>query len=335
VKVLLTGGTGFLGKNVARQLVAAGHDVRLLARASSDLGRLPTTNVEIVRGDVTDAAAFTAAAAGCAAVLHMAAVVKMWTPDRSEFDRVNVGGVKNALAASRAAGARLVYTSSFIAVGPTGPAPVDESHVHDLRVFRNDYERTKALADALAREAAASGQDVVLLYPGVVYGPGELTEANIVVKMIRDHLTGRLPALVGPGDRLWSYAFADDVARAHVSALERGRAGQRYFLCGENVSLNDFFARLETLTGAPAPRRHIPYGIAAGIGRLMHLWAELTGATPELTHEVVNVFREHWAYQSGKATAELAYRPTPLLDGLRATLDWLRERKLVPVQAAS
>ena len=329
MKVLLTGGTGFLGKNVARRLAAAGHEVRLLARASSNLSELPP-GVEIVRGDVVDAAAFAAAAQGCGAVVHMAALVKMWVPDADEFDRVNVGGLRNALAAARQAGARLVYTSSFIAVGPAGPEPVDESRVHDLKSFRNHYERTKALADVLAREAAAAGQDVVILYPGVVYGPGELTEANLVVKMVRDHLQGRLPALVGPGDRLWSYTFADDVAAAHVTALERGRAGERYFLCGENASLTDFFRRLEALTGVPAPRRHIPFAVAALLGRALYLWAELTGAPPELTQDVVAVFREHWAYQSGKAESELGYRCRPLADGLQKTVEWLRASQLVP-----
>jgi len=100
------------------------------------------------------------------------------------------------------------------------------------------------------------------------------------------------------------------------------------------VSLTDLFARLETLTGVPAPRRHIPYAVAATVGRLLHLWAELTGAVPELTHEVVNVFREHWAYDSAKAVAELEYRPTPLGDGLRTTLAWLHERALVPARAS-
>jgi nucleoside-diphosphate-sugar epimerase len=334
LKVFLTGGTGFLGKNVARRLVAAGHQLRLLARAGSDVSQLPP-GAEIVRGDVTDAGTLERGAEGCGALLHMAALVKVWVPDASEFDRVNVGGLQNALAAARHAGARLVYTSSFIAVGPTGPEPADESQVHDLRAFRNHYERTKALADVAAREAAAAGQDVGLLYPGVVYGPGELTEANIVVKMIRDHLTGRLPALVGPGDRLWSYAFADDVAGAHVAALQCGRAGERYFLGGENVTLTDLFARLERLTGVRAPRRHIPYGVASVLGRALHAWAELTGATPELTHDVVAVFREHWAYQSRKAEAELGYRRTALDDGLAQTLEWLRARDLVPAGCAS
>jgi farnesol dehydrogenase len=322
--VLLTGGTGFLGKSVARALVARGHTLRLLVRPASDRAGLPEA-AELVEGDVTDAGAYARAAAGCEAVLHAAALVKMWVPDRGRFDAVNVGGLRHALAAAASAGARLVYTSSFIAIGPAGPVPADESRVHPGG-FRNDYERTKAAADALAREAAAAGRDVVLLYPGVIYGPGDLTDGNLVVKMVADHLNGRLPGVVGPGDRLWSYAFVEDVAAGHVAALERGRAGERYFLCGDNVSMNDLFETLAQLTGVAPPRLHLPYGVASLVGRAQHLWAELTGQPPQLTHEVVGVFREHWAYASGKAERELGYRWRSLGEGLRETVAWLRER---------
>jgi farnesol dehydrogenase len=322
--VLLTGGTGFLGKNVARRLHAAGHTLRLIAREHSDLSGLPEP-VEVVRGDVTDLASLEGAARGCSAVFHMAALVKMWVPERERFDQVNVGGLRNVLAAARGAGARLVYTSSFIAIGPAGPEPVDERRVHPGGRYRNDYERTKALADGIARDAAAAGQDVVMLYPGVVYGPGDMTDGNLVVKMVADHLCGRFPGIIGPGDRVWSYAFVDDVAAGHVAALERGRSGERYFLCGPNVSMNELFACLHEVAGAPVPRRHIPYAAASALGWALYAWAELTGHDPLLTHEVVNVFREHWAYASTKAESELGYRPTALAEGLRRTVAWLRE----------
>lgn len=323
MRVLLTGGTGFLGKHVARALAERGHALRLLARGTSDLSGLPA-DVEIARGDVTDADSLKHAAAGCQAVMHMAALVKMWVPERERFEATNVGGFRNALAAARAAGARLVYTSSFIAVGPAGPEPADEARLHPGDRYRNAYERTKALADAEARQAAVEGTDVVMLYPGVVYGPGDLTDGNLVVKMAVDHVRGQFPGIVGPGDKLWSYAYVDDVARGHVAALEQGRAGERYFLCGENVSMNDFFAVLQRVTGVAAPRRHIPYAAASMLGYALYLWAELTGHPPLLTHEVVNVFREHWAYTSAKAERELAYAPTPLEEGLRRTFAWLR-----------
>lgn len=325
MKVLLTGGTGYLGKIVAGALAAHGHQLRLLARGSSNLAGLPR-EAEIVRGDVTDRDSMLRAAEGCGAVMHMAALVKMWVPDRRVFDDVNVQGVRHALEAARAAGARLVYTSSFIAVGPTGAQPADESRVHPGNGFRNDYERTKALADALAREAAAAGQDVVMVYPGVVYGPGDLTDGNLVATLVRDHMTGRFPGIVGPGDRLWSYAFAEDVAAGQAAALEKGRAGERYFLGGENVDMNGFFARLQQVSGLAPPKRHLPYGAAWAVGYGMYLWAELTGLPPRLTHREVNVFREHWALSSAKAERELGYRPRPLVEGLAPTVEWLRAR---------
>jgi len=322
MKVLLTGGTGFLGKNVARALHGRGHDLRVLARVDSNLAGLPPH--EVARGDVRDEAALRRAAEGCQAVVHMAALVKMWVPDREEFDRVNVEGLRHVLAAAEAAGARLVYTSSFMAIGPTGPEPADESRVHAGHSFRNDYERTKAGADVLAREAAAAGRDVVLLYPGVVYGPGDRTEGNIVVNMIADHLRGAFPGVIGPGDRFWSYAYVDDVAAGHAAALERGRAGERYLLAGDNVTMNGLFDILAEVAGVPAPRRHIPYTAAAALGWMLYAWAELTGRPPLLTHEVVGVFREHWAYASAKAERDLGYHVTPLREGLQRTLAWLR-----------
>jgi farnesol dehydrogenase len=252
--------------------------------------------------------------------------VKVWVPDPERFRAVNVGGLRNALTAASSVGARLVYTSSFIAIGPAGPDPADESRVHPMTGIRNLYERTKAEADVIAREAAAAGQDLVILYPGVVYGPGDMTEGNLVARLVSDHLRGRLPALVGPGNRLWSYSYVTDVADGHALALEKGKRGERYFLCGENATLTQLFALVQEMTGAAPPRWHLPYGVASALGRGMWIWAELTGLAPQMTQGEVGVFREHWAYSSAKAERELGYRSRPLREGLRATLDWLREK---------
>jgi farnesol dehydrogenase len=322
VKVLLTGGTGYLGRVVTRTLLEAGHEVRLLVRGGPRAGL--DERAEVMAGDVTDAAAFRAAAEGRDAILHMAALVKSWVPEREEFDRINLGGVRNAIDAARATGAKLLYTSSFIAVGPTTEEAADESRVHPGHGYRNDYERTKALADVLAREAG----DVVILYPGVVYGPGELTDGNIVAKIVQQHLRGQFPGLFGAGDRQWSYAYVDDVAAGHLAALERGRPGERYFLCGDNATMVRFFQVLEEVSGALAPARRIPYGVGKAIGWAMVLWAELTGHPPRLAPGDVDVFREHWAFSSRKAETQLGYRARPLNEGLAETVAWLRREQL-------
>jgi NAD+-dependent farnesol dehydrogenase len=323
VKVLVTGGTGFLGRTVARRLAARGHTLRLLTRRATNLAGLPD-DTEAAIGDVTDAASFARAAEGCGAVLHLAALVKLWVPDPERFEATNVGGIKNALAASKAAGARLVYTSSFIALGPSGSGVLDASRPHPGPPYRNAYERTKALADAEARAAALSGDDVVILYPGVVYGPGEMTEGNLIARMVADHLNGRLPGLVGPGDRRWSYAFVEDVAEGHALALEKGRAGDRFVLGGENTTLSRFFELLQEISGTAPPRRRIPYAVASAVGRAQWLWAELTGHPPQLTHSEVAVFEQEWACDSARAMSELGYEWRPLAEGLRETVRWLR-----------
>jgi len=323
MKVLLTGATGFLGRAVARRLVAHGHALRVLARPTSRLADLPE-GIETAIGDVTDAASFVRAAEGCSAVMHLAALVKVWVPEPERFEATNVGGLRNALAAARAAGGRLVYTSSFIALGPSGEGAHDAALPHPGPPFRNPYERTKATADAAARAAADSGDDVVILYPGVVYGPGDMTEANIVARMIADHLNGRLPGLVGPGDRRWSYSFVEDVAEGHALALEKGRPGDRFVLGGENATLARVFDLVREITGKAPPRLRIPYPLASAVGRAQWLWAELTGHPPQLTHGEVFVFREEWACDSARAARELGYEWRPLAEGLRETIRWLR-----------
>jgi farnesol dehydrogenase len=229
-----------------------------------------------------------------------------------------------------------VYTSSFIALGPSGEGALDASRPHPGPPYRNAYERTKALADAAARAAAASGDDVVILYPGVVYGPGEMTEGNLIARMVADHLNGRLPGLVGPGDRRWSYAFVEDVAEGHALALEKGRAGDRFVLGGENATLLRFFELLQEISGTAPPRRRIPYAIASAVGRAQWLWAELTGHPPQLTHSEVAVFEQEWACDSARAVSELGYEWRPLAEGLRETVRWLRATGQVtaPVSAS-
>ena len=321
MKVLVTGGAGFLGGNVVSSLLGAGHEAVLLVRGGRRPG-LPDA-ATVVDGDVRDAETFKRAAEGCAAIIHAAAMVKIWSARREDFDDVNLGGIRNAIAAARAHNIRLVYTSSFMAVGPTPESGVDEAQSHPGPPFHNDYERTKALADELARAYAQEGGDIVILYPGVVYGPGELTDGNIIVKMIADQMNGRLPGIVGPGDRLWSYAFVEDVARAHVAALERGRKGERYLLAGDNATLTQVFAAASARAGRDLSPRKLPYGLSRLVGRAMWFWADLTGKMPDLTHQAVGIFEKHWAYRSDKAIRELGYRVRPLAEGIADTVDWL------------
>ena len=327
MKVLVTGGTGFLGRRIVSEL-APRHEVRLLVRPTASRERFPA-GVEFAPGDATDRASLTQAATGCDAVIHAAALVKILAPP-AEFDRINVGGIENVLRASEDAGTvgKVVYVSSFIALGPTEGGPggmLDETAGVGDRVWINDYERTKALADRRARKAIEEGAPVNVVYPGVIYGPGEMTEGNIVVHHVLDLIHKRLPGLIGLPTRRWNYVFVDDVARGVGLALEKGPAGGRYVLGGENVALGDFYALVERLAGVPVPKRRIPDGIAKAAGAVQKALARITGGTPKLTPDLVEIYRHDWAYRSDRAERELGYAPRTFEKGLGETLAWLKE----------
>jgi farnesol dehydrogenase len=327
MKILVTGGTGFLGRRIVSDL-AERHDLRLLVRGGSSRDRFPA-NVEFAAGDVTDRLSLVRAMDGCQAVIHAAALVKILAPS-VQFDRINLGGLENVLATAEQAGTieRVVYVSSFIALGPTENGPggmLDESAEVGDRVWINDYERTKALADRRARKAIADGAPLIVVYPGVIYGPGEMTEGNIVVRHILDLVHGRLPALLGKPERRWNYVNVADVARGVALALEKAQPGSRYMLGGENVVQSDFYALVGRLTGAKIPKMRLPDGVAKAAGALQKTWARLRGTTPQLTPDLVDIYKHDWAYRSDRAAAEIGYTWRTLEQGLTETVAWLKE----------
>ena len=306
MKVLVTGGTGYVGRAAVAALAAAGHELTIFGRTASR-SALPGT---LVDGDVRDAAAVERAAAGCDAIAHAAALVSIWRRRSQDFDDVNVGGLRNVIeAARRSRIGRILYTSSFLALPPRD---------RDSPIAANDYQRTKVIADQLADRAIADGAPIVRVYPGVIYGPGSLTEGNLVGRLIADHLRGRLPGVIGP-ERRWSYAYVEDVAAGHAAALARGAIGGRYALGGENATQYQLFDIVSGLTGRPRPRR-IPFPIADALGALEEARVALLGGTPLVTRGAVEIFRHDWSLDSTASRAALGYTITPLAEGIRRTV---------------
>ena len=306
MRVLVTGGTGYLGAAIVRQLTARGHQPVVFARHASAAG-LPGVPID---GDIRDLPSLRSAADGVEAIIHSAAIVRIWHPRPVEFHEVNVAGLHNVLDTTRALGIRrLVYTSSFLALPPFGTqTPLDT----------NDYQRTKRDAREVALAAARGGTPVVTLYPGVIYGPGAATEGNLVGRLLRDHLAGRLPGVIG-ADRQWSYAYVDDVARAHVTAAESLQASGEYVLGGENRPQMRLFEIAQQLTGVKLPRR-IPPFIAYGAASLEEARSRILGTSPLLTRGAVTIFLHDWRLDSSRSVRELGYRITSLEDGIRAVL---------------
>lgn len=307
MRVLVTGGTGYLGAAVVRTLHARGHGPVVFARHASSAG-LPGVPHD---GDVRDRDAVRRAADRVDAVIHLAALVSVWRPRRQDFDDVNVGGLHTVLDVARGAGIRrIVYTSSFLALPPSRGS---------CNPAANDYQRTKMQALRIARAGASEGLPIVIIFPGVVYGPGPRTEGNLVGRLIYDHLQGRLPGLIG-ADNIWSYTFVDDVAAAHVAAVEREHVRGEFMAGGENAPQMRVFEIVREITGRALPRQ-IPPAAATAVGAVYEGAARLFGRPPLLTRGIVNIFQCDWSMDSRRIVRELNYRITPLEKGLRTMLE--------------
>ncbi|MBZ0257466.1 NAD-dependent epimerase/dehydratase family protein [bacterium] len=323
MKVLLTGVTGYLGEAIAREGVSRGHEVRGLCRTPPD-DDARIAKVEYVAGDLLDPGAVRDACADCDAVIHSAGLVSIWRRDPRDFDRVNIDATRNLFDAAWSQGAkRIVYTSSFFALGPTDATLADEDWLNDRVEPPTQYARSKTAAERIARSLMEQGRDLVTVYPAVIYGPGKRTEGNHVSMMIGQFCQRKIPGVIGTADRRWTFSYIDDVAQGHWLALEKGRAGERYILGGQDATQQELFDMLADLTGTTAPRWNIPSAFAYMVALYEEAKANLFGAAPKLTRESLRAYTYNWRFTSHKAVTELGYTRTPLKIGLQKTLDAL------------
>ncbi|GJV60347.1 NAD-dependent epimerase/dehydratase [Tanacetum coccineum] len=327
-KILVTGASGYLGGRLVHALLNHNHTVRVFVRRASDLTSLPppSLTLELAYGDVTDYYSLLAACSGCHVIFHVAALVEPWIPDPSRFNTVNVGGLKNVIKACKEIGTieKIVYTSSFFALGSTDGYVADETQMHPAKYFCTEYEKSKAVSDQIALEAAKEGVPIVAVYPGVIYGPGKVTSGNMVARMIVERFNGRLPGYVGDGNDKFSFSHVDDVVDGHISALDKGQIGERYLLTGENASFMQVFDIAASITNTNKPWFNIPLFVINVYGWLSVLFSRITGKLPLISPPAVDVLRHQWAYSCEKAKRELNYKPRSLTEGLEEVLPWLK-----------
>lgn len=329
-KVVVTGASGYLGGKLCNSLHRQGYSVKVIVRPTSDLSALPPST-EIVYGDITDFSSLLSAFSDCSVVFHLAALVEPWLPDPSKFITVNVEGLKNVLEAVKQTKTveKLVYTSSFFALGPTDGAIADENQVHHEKFFCTEYEKSKVATDKIALQAASEGVPIVLLYPGVIYGPGKVTAGNVLAKMLVERFSGRLPGYIGKGNDKFSFSHVDDVVEGHIAAMKKGQIGERYLLTGENASFNQVFDMAAVITNTRKPMVSIPLCVIEAYGWLLVLISRITGKLPFISPPTVHVLRHRWEYSYEKAKAELDYKPRSLREGLAEVLLWLKNLGLV------
>ena len=327
MKALVTGATGFVGAAVARTLLAAQWEVRVLARKGSDRRNLSSLPVEIKEGDLKDVNSLERAAAGCPALFHVAADYRLGARDPSQLYEANVEGTRNILNAARRAGVqRIVYTSSVATIGiPADGTPGEEATPNSLENMIGHYKRSKYLAEEVVREAAREGMSVIIVSPSTPVGPGDV-KPTPTGQLVLAAAAGRMPAYVDTGLNI---VHVDDVAAGHLLAYERGKAGERYILGGEDMSLREILALIAALVGRKPPRVRLPYGLVLPIAYLAEGYAALTGRSGRITLEGVRMSRKLMFFSSAKAARELGYRSRPPVEAFADAIRWFRENGLL------
>ncbi|MBU1699956.1 MAG: NAD-dependent epimerase/dehydratase family protein [Candidatus Eisenbacteria bacterium] len=326
MKIFLTGATGYLGERLVSALLEDGHEIRALIRNPEAMNPDISDRLEIVQGDLAvpaDPAFFE----GIDALIHTAAMVKNWSPNRWLFSRINAEGYRHLLQAAKEAGVpKILHTSSFMALGPStrNKGPMHEQSPRWGGPFMNDYERTKCEAEMISRRFVEEGGPLVTLYPAVIYGPGRRTDGNLIGKLAFLIKEGKFPGLLGSGTQRWTLSYVEDIVSGHLKALEKGVPGSRFILGGPEVTLKDLVLRLSRLLGRSERAKTLPIALGKCVGALQILRARLGGAEPELTPGVAEVYRHDWTYSSQNAVERLDYRITPLDEGLTHTADWVR-----------
>ena len=332
MKCFVTGASGFVGANLVHELVARGHQVKVLLRSGSDQRGLAGVTVEAVTGDVGDRARLTAAMRGCDWCFHVAASYHLWLRDYAPMYAANVTGTRNVLEAAGAAGcSRIVYTSTVGCIGLPKLrdgciTPTDEATPVSEAQMSNHYKRSKWRAEVVARELAARGLPVVIVNPSAPIGPRDV-KPTPTGQVIVDFLNRAMPAFLDTG---LNWVHVRDVAIGHVLVAEQGRIGERYILgnADGNWTMREAFAVLEEISGVPAPRIRIPYGVALGAAYAAEAVSALTGRPPRAPLGGVRMAKYKMFFNPAKAIRELGLPQTPPRQALADAVAWFRAHGL-------
>jgi len=320
-EVLLTGGTGFLGQHVLRELVSTGTKVRALSRSTGGDAVLRGLGAEPVRGDVTDADAVRAAMAGVDAVFHTAADTNTWRPNNDSQTRTNVGGAQNLLAAAKANNVNaFLHTSSISAYSHLVHGVLREDVPERGGESWINYERTKFLAEQAVRE---SGLRYIILQPAHILGPGDTRNWSRLFRLID------LNKLPGAPPGLGTFADVREIAKAQVRAWQRGKYGETYLFGGEEARFLTLIQKIGAQLGRKTPKAVTPAFALKAYAQLLYALSLITRKQPEITPESAAFTCHDLRVDSGKAMRELDYRYTDLDKLLADTIAWMREEKML------
>lgn len=319
MRYFITGATGFIGREVVRQLIEAGHEVITIARTPAKAQDMMEAGVEVRPGDITQKESMREPMTGVDGVFHIAAWYKVGARDKRPAEKINVDGTRHVLELMRELKIpKGVYTSTLAIFSDTHGRLVDETYrFHGKHL--SEYDRTKWKAHyEVALPMMEASLPLVIVLPGLVYGPGDTSSVRETFLM---YLQRRLPMI--PQKTAFCWAHITDAARGHILAMERGKPGESYIIAGPPHTLIEAFRLAEKITGIPAPKRHPSprmmrafAGLMDGLGRVIRLPETYTGESLRVTAGAT------YLGNNAKAKRDLGYNPRPLEEGLRETLEY-------------
>lgn len=318
MKVFLTGATGFIGGKLAQILAGRGDEVVVLVRDTTKAAHLVAMGCALHEGDLDSD--LKGAMVACDVVIHNAAIYRVGIPasKRPEMHRANVEGTKNVIGAALAAGVgRVVYVSTVNAFGNTKGEVVDESYARDVSEgFVTYYDETKYLAHKWVADRVADGAPIVIVQPGLVYGPGDNSDMGNLIDQVR---TGKMKLRVFP-ETGYNAVFIDDVAEGIVKALDKGRLGQSYVIGGQITTGGEVMDTVARIAGRKPPSIKVPTALLKMSAPLGPVIGPVMGFPPNMK-ELINAADgvTYWA-KDDKARAELGHTSRSLEEGLKLTL---------------
>ncbi len=324
MKSLVTGANGFIGSAVARCLLDAGHEVRCLVRPGSDRRNLYKLPVEISEGDLRSVPSLKRAVTGCDNLFHVAADYRLWVPNPETMYDINVRGTHALILAAAEAGMkRMIYTSSVATLGANQDgSPANEETPSSLGSMTGHYKRSKFMAEQIVRQMTDEHKlPLVIVNPSTPIGPRDI-KPTPTGRIVVDTLRGRMPAYINTG---LNVAHADDIAHGHLLAYTHGKAGERYILGGENMTLLQILQTIDEISGKRIKRFHLPVKLVLPAAWLMEKMAMVTNVEPRATVDSVRMAKKKMFYSCDKAVRDLGYQYRPAVEALEDAMTWFQD----------
>lgn len=315
MKYFITGATGFIGGCLARQLREAGHEVVAVVRNPDKAQDLAQLGVTLHQGDVTEKESMRKPMTGVDGVFHVAGWYKVGVRDKSQAYAINVEGTRNVLELMKELNiSKGVYTSTLAVNSDTHGIEADEAY-HFTGKHISVYDQTKAEAHDIAVKMIQEGLPLVIVQPGLVYGPGDTS--SVRTSFIQ-YLTKKLPVM--PQQTAFSWAHVDDIAHAHWLAMEKGKVGENYNICGPTHTFINALEIAKQITGIKLPMA-VPAGMIRAMSGMMYVFDKFIPVPESYTGEGLRIIAGvTYIGTNAKAKRELGYNPRLLREGLTETL---------------